>query len=127
MRHVVYHELAHAAAADHKLPDWLDEGLAMLAVDRCLDKVTVRAETIDLIDHRPKRSERKRPVDTTLRLYAQAYWTTRYVDEARPGLLREVLQQAAPGEVDLVLAQAFECDRVALAGTLQSAAHEYYG
>jgi hypothetical protein len=127
VRHVLTHELAHAAASDRKLPDWLDEGLAMLAVDRCFEKATVRAETIDLVGHRPKRSERKRPVDTTLRLYAQAYWTARYIDEAKPGLLREVLANAAPGDVDLALAQAFGCDRATLVATLESAARKRFG
>jgi predicted nucleic acid-binding protein len=125
-QHVVCHELAHAAAASHKPPDWLDEGLAMLAVDRCLGVQTVRAETIDAIGRLPRRAERKRPIDVALRLYARAYWLTRYVDEERPGLLRRVLATAAPGELDLALARAFGCERAALVRTLETAAYERY-
>jgi len=157
VRHVVCHELAHAATASLQLPDWLDEGLAMLTVDRCLGKATVQPRTIDLLGHLPRRSERKHPVDVVLRQYAQAYWLTRYVDEERPEVLRKSLAATKPGkaqplgkalattkpgdlgtlrdtlvtkkkgEVEIELARAFRCDRTALVLTLEQAAYERFG
>jgi len=126
LQHVVSHELTHAATGRHRLPEWLDEGIAMLAVDRCLGVDTVRAETIDLLARRPRSHERKHPVDMALREFVQGYWATRYLDETRPGLLRDTLAGEAPGRIEPALATAFGVDPGALVAHLTGAAHERF-
>jgi hypothetical protein len=126
LNHVVSHELTHAATGRSRLPEWLNEGMAMLAVDRCLGVDTVRAETIDLLARRPRSHERKHPVDMALREFVQGYWATRHLDETRPGLLRDALETAAPGKVEPALAAALDVDPGALLAHLTSAAHQHY-
>jgi hypothetical protein len=126
LQHVVSHELTHAATGRYRLPEWLNEGMAMLAVDRCLGVDTVRAETIDLLARRPRSHERKHPVDMALREFVQGYWATRYLDETRPGLLRDTLAGEAPGRIEPALATAFDVDPGALIAHLTGSAHERY-
>ena len=90
--------LDQSITAHLKLPVWLNEGLAMVAVDRLLQKDTVQRATLDRIGRLPfrrlPRSYRKvsyRNADTLVALYARAYWTTRYLEARRPGLLKRLL------------------------------------
>ena len=45
LRNIVCHELTHAYTAHLHLPLWLNEGMAMITVDRFLERETVRHST----------------------------------------------------------------------------------
>jgi len=95
---VTCHELVHAFSAHLRLPMWLNEGLAMVTVDRYFDRQTVRDDTLDLLEgwtgeRHPTgyRKLRVKSPDAIVYHYARGYWLTRYLDETEPELLRGLL------------------------------------
>jgi hypothetical protein len=100
------HELAHAFVAHLQLPNWLKEGQAMVTVDQFAGKPTVLAETIEALDRYSARvqaaSSRRILVqdpDAAVYLYTRGYWLTRFLDEAQPELLRDLLVERMPQQV----------------------------
>lgn len=97
IRHLTCHELTHAFTAHLRLPMWLNEGLAMLAVDRLLGRPTVKAETLDVLARLESSKTLKRVgiiteknQDAIIALYVRGYWITRYLEETQPGLLKSL-------------------------------------
>jgi len=96
IQHITCHELVHAFTAHLKLPVWLNEGLALLTVDRLFDRPTIKCETVEVLRHAPgktndsRRLDLKNP-DAVVYLYVRGYWLTRYLEETRPGLLQGLL------------------------------------
>jgi hypothetical protein len=112
---VTCHELTHAFSSHLNLPSWLKEGLAMVTVDRFSEKATVQQGTLDLLERwtdkagyggiQKIRLERQ---DAAIYLYVRGYWLTRWVEDVRPGLLRELLSKRyGEGVVERRLASAF--------------------
>lgn len=98
VRQITWHETVHACSLHLKLPAWLNEGLAMFAVDRLAGKPTVRPETLSWLPEpagvKPGRrypSHSQGAGEALLRLYARGYWRVRFLEETRPGLLKELL------------------------------------
>lgn len=98
IRNITCHELTHACTAPLRLPSWLNEGLAMVTVDRLLGKPTVKPETIGLLarnaDGGPARRVgmiSPRNAEDLILMYARGYWTTRYLDESYGELLVSLL------------------------------------
>ena len=94
------HELTHAYSAHLALPLWLNEGIAMLSVDRYFGEATVNPRTVDgfATSVRPERpgTYRTLPVLThadMARHYTRGYWITRFLEESHPGLLLTLLQR----------------------------------
>ena len=55
IQHVTCHELVHACSAYLKLPMWLNEGIAVVTVDRFLERPTIKEETLQFMnDFLPK-------------------------------------------------------------------------
>jgi hypothetical protein len=95
---VTCHELVHAFTFHLKLPAWLHEGLATLAMEYYLDRRIVREETLENLAHLGLKHKGLRTVrlcvdDTQLMLaqYARGYWLTRHIDEAQPEVMRDLL------------------------------------
>jgi hypothetical protein len=69
----------------------------MFAVDRLAGMPTVRPETLSWMTTANASGGRRYPAHshdragTFLRLYAQGYWRVRFLEETRPGLLKELL------------------------------------
>lgn len=102
---VTCHELVHAFTFHLRLPLWLHEGLATLSMEYFLDKRIVRNETLEnlLLNPLPYHKTATQKLQTgdpqiLLLQYAQGYWVTRYIEETRPGLLRECLSGSYVGE-----------------------------
>jgi hypothetical protein len=98
IRHLACHELTHAASAHLRLPTWLNEGLATVTVDRFLGKVTIRQESLNLL----QRVQPKAPPPSyrnlhrfrgeTLAYHAvRGYWIVRLLEESHPGFVRSLL------------------------------------
>jgi hypothetical protein len=105
VRHVTCHELTHAMTTHLRLPAWLKEGLAMVAVDRYFGRPTVQQGTLDMLADAPHPTgqggqQRIAPRDpeAMIYLYARGYWLTRYLDELRPDLLGGLLRQCMSHE-----------------------------
>lgn len=100
VQHIACHELTHAIAAHLKLPMWLNEGLAMLAVDKFFGRPSVRPETIETLSKSPGQTSpgeyRKVKIsdpDAIVYHYVRGYWITRYLEDAQPALLTDILSQ----------------------------------
>lgn len=131
MRHMVYHEAAHACAAHLRLPAWLNEGLAMLTVDSIAGCQTVRAETLELLGRGfPPVSGRRMASlnpDAVVALYARGYWITRYFAEAHPALLAELLQRPrGRAEIESWLAEALGLPRERFWSEVEEVVRRYF-
>lgn len=100
VRHLTSHEFTHACTAHLRLPPWLNEGLAMRAVDHMVGYTTVLEGTRALahsdlatLDSRSYRRVKAGDEDALIRLYATGYWATRQLEENRPAVLEEILQR----------------------------------
>jgi len=100
VQHITCHELTHAFTSHLHLPAWLNEGLAMVTVDRYAQAPTIREETIHLLaassgedGTRSYRELQKSNPEALLYPVVRGYWLTRYIEESRPGLLKELLAQ----------------------------------
>jgi len=93
---VTCHELTHAFTAHLRLPMWLNEGMAMVTVDRYCRKPTVQRRTLETLAH-PHPTEATGPGsyrelgigDSGRLIYhcVRGYWLTRYIEDVAPGLL----------------------------------------
>ena len=97
---VTCHELTHAFAAHLRLPMWLNEGMAMVAVDRYCRKATVQQRTLEALadpvqasDRRSHRKARMGEHDRLVYHCVRGYWLTRYVEDMEPGLIASCLAQ----------------------------------
>jgi hypothetical protein len=100
VRSLACHELTHAFTAELRLPAWLKEGVAMVAVDRFFDRPTVKRETLETLERMADRNHSRR--DRKLRVrdpeelvyaYVRGYWLVRYLEETRPGFVGELLSR----------------------------------
>ena len=100
IQHFTCHELTHACTAYLKLPAWLNEGIAMLTVDRFMGNPTIREDTLEFLrKHAPlvrppgyARLSRMNP-DVVLYYTLLGYWLVRYLEELHPGSLQHWLSQ----------------------------------
>ena len=80
---------------------WLNEGLAMVTVDRFAGKRTVQSETIQALASalhgtspgRYRELQGKNMDDLIFYHCVRGYWLTRYLEETQPDLLRDLLQE----------------------------------
>lgn len=122
------HELAHAFTAHLRLPAWLHEGFAMLAVDRLAGKPTVQAATLETLEHWPQEDSAAgsrrisvKDADTVITQCARGYWFMRYLDDTRPDLLRSLLSQRYDQHaLEDKIAAGFGMEREALWGEISS-------
>jgi hypothetical protein len=117
---VTCHELVHAFTSHLRLPTWLHEGLATLAMELYLERRIIREDTLEnLASQSPplasRRGREKLRVEDTQRLvsqYARGYWLARYIDETRPVLLKDLLsERRSQSELEEKLASAYGKDR----------------
>ena len=116
VQHVTCHELVHAFAAHLKLPMWLNEGLAMVTVDRYVGKPTVRPETLETLAHSGQgagpgryRKLRIRDQDSMVYHVVRGYWLTRYLAEKDPDLLEAPLLGKIPSaKIEPRIAEALD-------------------
>jgi hypothetical protein len=100
VQHVTCHELVHAFTARLRLPMWLNEGLAMVTVDRYAGEPTVRHGTIETLarsshETGPGRYRKLRAGDRDALVYhcVRGYWLTRFLEDTQPELVKDVLSQ----------------------------------
>jgi len=113
---IVCHELTHACSAHLDLPNWFNEGLAMVSVDRCLEKQTVLPGTLELLNNKENGSDsedrlnmKTQSREEIILLYVRGYWLTRYLVDTRPELVTEILSgRIVTQEIDLQIAAALD-------------------
>jgi len=115
VRHNTCHELVHACSGHLRLPAWLQEGLAMVTVDRFAGKPTVKPETLEALANQSQGAKQKDTnfsnPDHLLYLAVRGYWITRFLVETQPGLLREQLVRHQPHEaLEAALAAGLDLD-----------------
>lgn len=132
---ILAHEMTHACTDDLRLPVWLHEGLAMAMSDHVLNVQTVlprsrrliRAQ--DLTPEKLKMAYRGRDREGLLALYAAGYWLVRWLEEAQPSVLKDLLGQRMPHlEVESRVASALGCQPEQIWNCLEAmAADEFSG
>jgi hypothetical protein len=100
VRHLTCHELIHAASAHLRLPAWLNEGLAAVSVDRFMGKLTIREDTLGLIQRfRPKgpplsyRAMARLHGESLAYHAVRGYRIVRLLEATQVGFLRGLLAQ----------------------------------
>jgi len=113
---LLIHELTHACTNRMHLPAWLNEGLAMAAVDHLLGIESVLPQSRNLVREEVLRKERMRAGqtgrdrDALLALYAAGYWLVRWVEKRHPGLLKELLAvRHGRDQVQAIIEDALGC------------------
>ena len=98
---VTCHELTHVFTAHLKLPTWLREGVATLAMEHYLGRHIVRADTLGqlVVPHQAERMQRGYDRHNLIAQYTRGYWLTRLIEDDRPGLLLEMLSAPLPAKV----------------------------
>ena len=96
LQQLTCHELTHACSVQLKLPAWLNEGLAMVTVDRFLGKQTIRDDTLEVIgSFKPRgrppsyRQQSRLSAEAIAYHTAIGYWIVRYLEEVHPGFLKQ--------------------------------------
>lgn len=113
------HELVHAFTFHLKLPTWLHEGLATLAMEFYLERRIVREETLEnLVPLSPRQAAggtvklRVTDPQDLISHYARGYWLTRWIEETSPELLKDLLaERHSPKELEETVATAFGKER----------------
>jgi len=92
---VTCHELVHAFTFHLKLPQWLNEGLATLAMEHYLRRRIVREDTLDCLRRSSFEKENaiKAQPQGLIPIYARGYWLTRYIEETRNDVLKDILSR----------------------------------
>jgi hypothetical protein len=100
VEHITCHELTHAWSKHLHLPLWLNEGIAMVSVDRYMGYQTVKQESLDLMNRSSLALHGKSYADMNdmkkrdvAALYVRGYWITRFLIDTYPGLLQEILKK----------------------------------
>ena len=132
---IACHELTHAFTAHLQLPAWLQEGLAMVMVDMVFERPTVQPETLAVLKRSPDRHasggrQKLRVEDEAalVYLYAHSYWLTRYIEETRPGLLKDSLSRRCPrDELESKIAAAYEKRPEAFWDEIDGVLASYFG
>lgn len=95
---ITCHEVAHATTGHLKLPAWLNEGIAMVTVDRFTGRPTVKRETLGLLKSFDKGNKpdsycklRITNEDQVVYLYVRGYWITRMLAESQAAGLQDLL------------------------------------
>jgi hypothetical protein len=101
--HIAGHELTHAFTAFLRLPPWLNEGLAMRAVDHLAGGDTILEETRRCVRPEPaslgSRAYRRLAEgdhDALIELYATGYWLTRQLDDGDGSRMKALLERRRP-------------------------------
>jgi hypothetical protein len=116
---ITCHELTHAFTAHLRLPMWLNEGLAMVMVDKFHGEPTVKLETLEELqgsknNQSPGKYQKlsTKDKDALVYHYVRGYWITRYIEETKPDLLKEVLGRRFSHKVlEEKLASAYDMNR----------------
>ena len=113
---IVCHELTHACSAHLVLPGWMNEGLAMVSVDRCLGKQTILCSTLELLkakqnggDPADRINMQTQSREGIILLYVRGYWLTRCLVENHPEMIQQLLSGgSAADEFEAHIAAALE-------------------
>jgi hypothetical protein len=110
------HELTHAFTAHLKLPMWLNEGLAMVMVDKFHGSPTVRRDTLEPLkvsqnSRSPSMYQKVSTQDRDALVYhtVRGYWITRYLEDTNPDLLKAILtKRYSHKDLEAKIASAYD-------------------
>lgn len=115
---ITCHEMVHTCTQHLRLPAWLNEGLATLAMEHYLGRPVVRPDTLEraeLFSGRPRlvmRPSGEKGRQPMLEIYIFGYWLTRYMEDTRPDLLKVLLtRHRRTAEMENMAAAAFGMSR----------------
>jgi hypothetical protein len=117
---ITCHELTHAFTSHLRLPMWLNEGLAMVMVDKFLGTSTVKENTLEALQHSkniqsPGSYQKVSVKDQDSMVYhtVRGYWITRYLLDTRPDILKSLLEERLSfNALEEKIASCYEMDRM---------------
>ena len=134
VRQITCHELTHAATSALKLPLWLNEGLAVRAVDHFSGHTTVQSQTLESL-----RDEKRNPKplgyrrlqtgdrDRVVYQFARGYWLTRYLDENHTDILAHLLSRRhSSSEIEGLLSSALSINTPDLWPAIDQALFDHF-
>lgn len=99
--HIACHEITHALTSKYAFPTWLNEGVAMVAVDEFQGSETVKRESLLLLDQSGSATSSKlNSLDNRL-VYVRGYWLTRFLLESHPQAVLKLFQSQDQTEVEI--------------------------
>lgn len=115
LKSIYSHELTHVFSEKLKLPQWLNEGLALYSSEIVLDNKIINGKSLELMD------EEKTKVNisnlnlkseiTRAYKYIKGYWTIKYLNEIYPGFLEKTFKEYKGKEVVNQIAKKLGIDR----------------
>ena len=97
---IFVHEATHILTQHLGLPLWVNEGIAMLAVELYRGEQTVRPDSLTLLQKNPSglltnsyRGFVRNSAEIVATKYAAGYWLTRFLHEQHPDLLAKFLHK----------------------------------
>ncbi len=132
--HITCHEMTHAFSAALKLPLWMNEGIAMVAVDRFMGYTTVRSETLARLNcsqHRwsvgKYRNLSGMEREKIVYHYVRGYWITRFLTDGYPDLMKELLtKKLSHQSIERKVAVALDIDYRNLWGEIDERVLEHF-
>lgn len=110
-RRYVVHETVHAFSSFQRLPLWLNEGMAVVTEDRYNGSPVIKKETLERLKPRQDdmadkpgeyRQLNRMTEDVIIGNFVRGYWLTRFLEEAHPGFLKDLLKQPLKGNHQVI-------------------------
>jgi len=126
--------MTHAFSANLKLPLWLNEGIAMVTVDKYFGRSTVKSNTLQSLNPNRRRrsvvnyrnlSEMKR--ENIIYAYVRGYWIVRFLMDMCPGLLNDLMKKKQSHRaIEKKIASALNISRKAFCDEIDCAVVDYF-
>lgn len=123
------HELTHACTPHLLATPWLNEGVALLSVDRFATRPSFTLTSLSTLQSfRPPKAYRQLGrfnQAEVVAFYRLSYWLSRYVQEAHPSMFRAWLVR--PKRLEAELADLFQVERHSLWHSVPERLQTYFG
>ena len=134
LEHILCHEMTHAFSAHLDLPLWLNEGIAMVSVDKYFGKQTVREDTLNYLQNSRLRLYNAGYDDlpqmkkqSMAYYYTRGYWITRFLMEQHPQVLKKALsKKQSHRSLEHQIASALGISRHAFLANIDDLVLEYF-
>lgn len=97
LKSIYAHELTHAFSNKLKLPQWLNEGIALYTSEDVLNDRIVSKNSLELLNKESTKINISRLIiDSEIKMaytYIKGYWTIKYLNEIYPGFIKRVFKK----------------------------------
>jgi|GEM_PF-3918969 len=94
-RRVFLHQYVQALLSKTRKPEWLEEGLSYMILEKYYGSSIIKEETLQMVQGLPESS-----VEDIIFSGIKGYWMIKYIDRNYPDLLDKLLKDIAEGTVE---------------------------